>query len=208
MKSLSRLFALNSAKSKSIRELRNSQPSLTFGTASKIWASLSLETFQIWAKRVAVALPGPLQLSILARGTMKKKLKEQRVIKRKREDLLDLNLPIISKKFATCSETQSSNPTPLSTSNNLETILIMRTLRYIEVPSRLISSIRPMAVDTFIWKYSKFLIQRKMEVKVPVMVQTVLEESKLESKVTRMKMWEQWLMRHWKSWILWLLKSF
>jgi hypothetical protein len=65
-----------------------------------------------------------------------------------------------------------------------------------------------MAADTFIWKYSKFLIQRKMEVKVPVMVQTVLEESKLESKVTRMKMWEQWLMRHWKSWILWLLKSF
>ncbi len=99
---------------------------------------------------MAVALPEPLQLSIWARGTMKKKLKEEEVIKRKKEDLLDLNLPIISKKFATCSETQSSNPTPLSTSNNLETILTTRILRFIEVPSRLTSSIRPMAVDTFI----------------------------------------------------------
>ena len=208
MKSLSRLSALNFAKSRSIKELRNRQPSLTCGTASEIWASLSPETFQIWAKRAVAALPEPQPLSILARGMRKKKLKGRELIKRRKVDSLDLSLPIISKKYATCSETQSSNQTPLSTSNNLETILTMKILRFIEVPSRLKSSIRPMVADTFIWKYSKFLIQRKMEAKVPVMVQTVLEESKLESKAIGMRMWEQLLMRHWKSWILWLQMSF
>jgi hypothetical protein len=78
-------------------------------------------------------------------------LKEQEVIKRKKDkDLLGLSLQIISKKFATCSETQNSNLIPQSISNNLETILTMRILRSIEVPSRLKSSIRLMEVDTSI----------------------------------------------------------
>jgi hypothetical protein len=47
---------------------------------------------------------------------------------------LGLSPLIISKRFATCSETQNSNRIPLSISNNLETILTMRILRSIEVP--------------------------------------------------------------------------
>ena len=191
MKSLFKLSALNFAKLRSIREQRNQLLSLTCGTASEIWALLSRETFQIWAKRAVGALLEPLQLSILVKETRMKNLKEQEVIKRKKDKaLLGLSLQIISKKFATCSETQNSNRIPQSISNNLETILTMRILRFIEVLSKQKLSIRPMAVDIYTWKYSKFLIQRKMEVKVPVMALTVLEESKLENKATRMRMWE------------------
>lgn len=194
-KSSFKLSVLNSARLKNIRMLRKVQQSSMCGLAWKTWASSSQETFQTWAKRAEDALLELQEMLILENEMMKKNLKEAEVIKRRMELLSASNHPIISRKSAICLEIPNSNQIQTNTCNSWETTSTMTILRSIEDLSKLKLSTRHTEVDTCLWRSSKFLILRKMEVKVQVMALIVLVVSKPERLETKMRISEQVLMK-------------